>query len=132
MFIWARNGTIKTKAFGKMLFEPKLNIMVGADFTDPFFIPSYLPCASPSLHQNTSPKWLTLIFLNCTHDVIQVEQICTTCKQKWYTWILLPPINPFGGSLNYLLIRLQTMQLAFVWSGITWIPITWLLSWSIT
>ena len=35
--------------------------------------------------QNDQPS----IFLNCTHDVIQVEQICTTCRQKRYTCILL-------------------------------------------
>ena len=27
-----------------------------------FFFPSHLPCVSPSLHWNTSPKWLTLYF----------------------------------------------------------------------
>ena len=31
-------------------------------FSRRIFIPSYLPCASPSLHRNTSPKWLTLYF----------------------------------------------------------------------
>ena len=35
--------------------------------------------------QNDQPS----IFSNCIHDVIQVEQICTTCKQKRYTCILL-------------------------------------------
>ena len=35
MFVWSRNGAIKTKVFVKGLLEPKLNIVVGADFTDP-------------------------------------------------------------------------------------------------
>ena len=30
------------------------------------------------------------IFSNCIHEVIQVEQKCCVCKQKWYTSILLP------------------------------------------
>ena len=54
-----------------------------------FFLPSHMPCTSPSLHPNTSPKWLTLIFSNCIRDVIQVEQKCCACLQKWYTSILL-------------------------------------------
>ena len=56
------------------------------------FLPSHLHCLSPSLHQNISPNWLTLIFLNCICDVIQVEQKCYACLQKWYTCILLPTI----------------------------------------
>ena len=35
MFIWSRNGAIKTKTFVKGILEPKLNIMGGAVFPDP-------------------------------------------------------------------------------------------------
>ena len=51
------------------------------------FLPSRLPCSSPSFHRNTSPKWLTLFFSNCIRDVIQVDLKCYACLQKWYTSI---------------------------------------------
>ena len=35
VFIWARNGTIKTNAFVIRLLPPELNIVGGAVFTDP-------------------------------------------------------------------------------------------------
>ena len=34
VFIWSRNGAIKTKTFVEGLLEPKLNIGGGAVFTD--------------------------------------------------------------------------------------------------
>ena len=36
-----------------------------------------------------SPKWLTLNLLSCTHNVIQVGQICAACCKNKNTCILL-------------------------------------------
>ena len=58
-----------------------------------FFLLSYTCCSSPSLHQNTSLKWLTPSFFKCIRDVIQVEQTCYACCIKWYTSILLNLYN---------------------------------------
>ena len=35
VFVWSRNGAIKTKTLVKELLEPKPNIVGGAVFTDP-------------------------------------------------------------------------------------------------
>ena len=51
----------------------------------------------PSLHKNTSLKWLTPSFLICIHDVIIVEQKCYACLQTWYTSILLNGTMPQAG-----------------------------------
>ena len=51
-----------------------------------FFYLSHLHCCYPSLHQNMNNP---LFFLICIRDVIQVEQKCYACFQKWYTSILL-------------------------------------------
>ena len=82
MFIFQDFWCFNVCSFAHLLC---VHIVFEQNFVFPlFFLPSQLHCTSPSLHQNTSPKWLTPSFSICIRDVIQEEQKCCACCKKWY------------------------------------------------
>ena len=48
-----------------------------------FFLPSYLPYASPSLHQYTSPKWPTLYFI-FGHEAVKLLNFVYNAVNIWF------------------------------------------------
>ena len=82
------------------------------------FLPSHLHCSSPSLHQNTSPKWLTPSFFilhSCCHPG-RAKMLCMLTK--WYTSILLCMTNMrscFCSDHSCLSLKWPLMLVIEVW-----------------